>query len=411
MNYLTPCNGCNNQQANYSAVKIKINNPTVNIPEGVDASQYNDYKAVDVEVNNPSVVVKKDSTYDYPRANSFVTSEYAFPHSVNMPDFSPIAVAYLTNLINNRTLINADLDVNELPKNVPLIMEEVVIVEEVPEEEVSEIEKEEAKKEVPVDNEPTLVPLPNLTTLEAQKAKSLSFHGTAKDVTIVPSVDLRPEVDVIKVVSNLKSQNYDKQAEQMEVIAKNAAEGDSKVLPYIVTEVFAALIDIVKNDTSDLAMPTQAQIETRKKAMINEVVKEQSKLDNPEAKDVELPYELTKEEIVQAMELSPLEQAERNKEYALYTMAILAKAYTNEVEKITGNVLPITDLPGVSNIVDALRYSENPGVKVAAIEALNYINRKEYNEELESVFKLAAKDENKHVAEAAIMVLNSTKEN
>lgn len=54
-----------------------------------------------------------------------------------------------------------------------------------------------------------------------------------------------------------------------------------------------------------------------------------------------------------------MEQAERNKEYALYTISILAKIYTDEVEKQTGNIVPLTDLPGSAAIVDALRFNPN----------------------------------------------------
>ena len=61
-------------------------------------------------------------------------------------------------------------------------------------------------------------------------------------------------------------------------------------------------------------------------------------------------------------------------------MAILAKIYTDEVEKQTGNIVPMTDVPGTSAIVDSLRYNPNSGVKIAAIDALRHINRPEYKD-------------------------------
>ncbi|MBQ4115534.1 hypothetical protein IJD34_09050 [bacterium] len=408
--YLHSYDNYQSDPANYNAVKIRINNPTVTVPENTNPALYNNYKAVDVEVNNPSVIIKKDPTYNYPIANDFVTAEYAIPRNYNLPDITPIAIAQLTNLVNNKTLINAELELSKVPALNSTVTEHFVIIEEEPDSaEIISIE-ESAEDSVKKDEATQiLVPEPNLTTTEAEKKHNVTFNGKNQKVEIVPPVDIKPEVNVIKVVTNLKSQNYDIQAQQMEEIAKNAAMDDKKALPYIVTEIFSSLIDIVQKDTSELTGPSSEQIDARRKIIINELVKQQTLEKNPDAKDIELPHTISDKELKLAMELSPLEQAERNKEYGLYTMAILAKAYTNEVEKITGNVMPLTDLPGVSGIVDTLRFNQNPAVKVAAIDALRYIKRDEYKEELASVFELVAKDPNPQVSEVAKMALASLK--
>ena len=130
---------------------------------------------------------------------------------------------------------------------------------------------------------------------------------------------------------------------------------------------------------------------------------------NEDPKKVELPFILTKEEMLEAAKLSPMEQAERNKEYSLYTMAVLSKIYTDEVEKTSGNIVPLTDLPGISTIVDTLRNSENPSIKIAAIDSLRYISRKEYNEELASIFGIVANDKNPVVAQTAKTALDFVK--
>ena len=121
---------------------------------------------------------------------------------------------------------------------------------------------------------------------------------------------------------------------------------------------------------------------------------------------VKLPYQLTEKDFALANELSPMEQAERNKEYALYTISILAKIYTDEVEKQTGNIVPLTDLPGSAAIVDALRFNPNSGVKIAAIDALRHIQRPEYKEELTTLYTLAQADSNPQVSMAAERALN-----
>ena len=126
---------------------------------------------------------------------------------------------------------------------------------------------------------------------------------------------------------------------------------------------------------------------------------------------MKLPYDLNDADINLAMEISPMEQAERNKEYALYTIAILSKVYTEEIEKHTGNVVPLTDIPGVSAVVDALRYNPNSGVKIAAIDALRYIQRPEYAGELTTLFTLAQADSNPEVSISATQALSTMKNN
>ena len=383
--------------ANYNAVKIKINDPQTNIAEDYKSSPDDSgiYNAVNVEVNRPRVnaglkVPPRRPIYNYPQAPGAVT-------------FDTLPIAYQTNLINNRTLINAEFEFEGIEKEDT--KEEKNTVKEGVEEEKSSI-----------------VPQPNLTTTETEKKteisitekakagdKEISFHGTSdtKPVEIVPEVEIKPEVDIPQVVKNLNSENYDIQAKQMEEIARLSMENPQNAVPYIVKEVFIGLINVVKKDTSDLTPPSTEQINTRKKIIINEIIKEQTRINHQNPDKIELPYSLTEEEIKAATALTDLEQAERNKEYALYTMAILSRVYTDEVHKHTGNIVPMTDLPGVSTVVDSLRYNQNAGVKVAAIDSLRYINRPEYKEELQSIFTIAAKDENPFVAENAMVALAS----
>lgn len=237
----------------------------------------------------------------------------------------------------------------------------------------------------------------------------LSFKAddTKQPIEIVPPVDIKSEVDIPDVIANLSSPDFDIQAKQMEEIAQASMKDPQKAVPYIVTEVFSGLIDIVKNDTSNLTPPSEKQIETRKQIIINELIKEQAASENKDINSIELPYNISEEDMKEATNLSTMEQAERNKEYALYTMSILDKIYVDEIEKHTGNVVPLTDLPGVSTIVDTLRYDSNSGTKIAAIDALGYINRPEYKEELNSVLTLAANDSNPYVARNAAAALDS----
>ena len=220
---------------------------------------------------------------------------------------------------------------------------------------------------------------------------------------IIPGEEILPDVDIPLVISNLTNADYDVQAQQMEEIARISLDNPENAVPYIVREVFSSLIDITKKDTANLAAPTDEQVQARKKLISNFIVMENAKQGQGQVK---LPYQLTEKDFALANELSPMEQAERNKEYALYTISILAKIYTDEVEKQTGNIVPLTDLPGSAAIVDALRFNPNSGVKIAAIDALRHIQRPEYKEELTTLYTLAQADSNPQVSMAAERALN-----
>ena len=387
-------NRANQNSAIYNAVKIQINNPQANIADGITNLPDNNgtYNAVDIEINKPSIETEKkqydNEIYEYPAAQQFVTSDIAPIHPIEVPS---LPVAYNTNnYFNNRTLINAEVEVeNKFPNS--RLQEHFI---------------------EPSNN--VTVPEPNITTTADEKSKpqEIVFHGinfkaneAKREIEIVPPVDIKPDVDVSTVVKNLANPNYDIQAKQMEEIARVSMEDSQKAVPYIVTEIFTELENIVKKDSSKLEPPTEKQIELRKQIILNEIVKEQARVNKQDSEKIELPFNIKEQDIKEASVLSSMEQAERNKEYALYTMAVLTKVYADEVEKHTGNVVPLTDLPGVSIMVDSLRENSNAGVKISAIDSLRYINRPEYAEELSSIFRLAANDSNPYVARNAAMTL------
>ena len=214
------------------------------------------------------------------------------------------------------------------------------------------------------------------------------------------------ELEHIPYTTN-KDDDFDKQALQMEEIARLASEGQTSLTPYIVVEVMNELINIVNKDSKSLPAPSEKQIETRQQIIINEIVKEQAKEENKSIEEIGLPYDISEEDIIEAMQLTPMELAERNKEYALYSIAILAKTYTDEIQKNSGNVVPLTDLPGVAEIVNVIRHNFNSGVKIAAMEALVYLNRPEYNDEISTIIEIATNDLNPYVANSAKMALES----
>lgn len=383
----------NSKGATYNAVKIKINEPQANISDKIKNSEEDNgnYNAVDIEVNKPTIDTEQKphyhSIYDYPCTECAMTSDMAPIHPVIIPELPVYPVAYQTTGFINRELVVApELDeATEEPEYV--YYEEVVSI---PEPNITEPEKEEMK-----------------TSDVAFNGLNFKAEDTKKKIEIVPSVEIKPDVDIQKVVRNLSSDDFDVQALQMEEIARLASEGQTSLTPYIVVEVMNELINIVNKDSKSLPAPSEKQIETRQQIIINEIVKEQAKEENKSIEEIGLPYDISEEDIIEAMQLTPMELAERNKEYALYSIAILAKTYTDEIQKNSGNVVPLTDLPGVAEIVNVIRHNFNSGVKIAAMEALVYLNRPEYNDEISTIIEIATNDLNPYVANSAKMALES----
>ena len=451
----------NFNKSNYNAVKINISKPEVvagnaNNPNSVATNPINkkgEYNAVSINIDNPTVHAEPvQSIYDYPEAQAPVTYDMAQVHQIPLPQGFNLAY-HTTNLIlpkmENEIELNDDADEVEADDNainagVQANAEDVKTDEKAPEAiEAEPIQPEEVAPEVPA---------PNFTTTEIEKGEesdnnienveeadekdnqvatedveeaeqpeitkdAIESEDDAADKIdddvkimdtevkeiekkrpeIIKGEEIKPDVDIPLVISNLTNSDYDIQAQQMEEIVRLSMDNQENAIPYIVRDVFSTLIDITKADTAELGTPSDAQVEARKKVIANFITKELAG-DN---KDVKLPYQLSEADVELANELSPMEQAERNKEYAIYTMSVLAKIYTDEVEKQTGNIVPMTDLPGSSAIVDALRYNPNTGVKIAAIDALSHIERPEYKDELSTLFTLAQTDANPQVAAAA----------
>ena len=106
-----------------------------------------------------------------------------------------------------------------------------------------------------------------------------------------------------------------------------------------------------------------------------------------------------------ATTITPMEQAERNKSYAMFTSSIMQKLYGDEVAKLTGSTVPLTELPGAVTIVEQLKNNPNPMVRTSAIEALSYIQQPAYKQDLTTLFTIAKNDQDKNVQEAATAAL------
>lgn len=248
--------------------------------------------------------------------------------------------------------------------------------------------------QTPADVKPAEVPAPQVVAqqpteapkAEAPKAEEAPKTAEAPKVEVAPSAPLEPQVDLNGFVAKLTNPDYDVQAAAMEDMANMVKNDPQKATELLDVKVMDALTNIVKADTSKLTGPTAEQLAAREKLLSNQ--------------------KMTDDEKKLASTITPLEQAERNKSYAMFTSAIMQKLYADEVAKLTNTTVPITELPGAVTIVEQLKNNPNPMVRTSALEALSYIQNPAYKKDLETLFTIAKNDQDKGVQEAATAALD-----
>ena len=258
----------------------------------------------------------------------------------------------------------------------------------------------------PVPQQPAQVPPP---VIDNQPAQPNSVAPATPQVDIKPADEKGPEALAEEAFKGLSSADYDTQALTMENIAKKGLNEatQSEVVPYVQENIFDKLIDIMNVDTSKLPGPTEQQVAIRNKIAENDKVKEEATKAGQNPDTVKLPHDLTPQELEEGNKLSPYEQAERNKEYAMFTTCILQKTYADELQKLTGNVPPVTELPGSKAIITTLKENPSPDMRVSAIDALRYVERPEYKDDLTTLYTIAQNDADPNVSEAATQALAS----
>ncbi len=206
-----------------------------------------------------------------------------------------------------------------------------------------------------------------------------------KKVEIKEPETAKPKVDLNEFITKLNDKNYDVQANAMEEIANMAQTQPKKATELLDVKVVDTLIGIMNSDSTKLEGPSAKQLEIREKIIQGKKV---SDAENAEANKI-----------------TPMELAERNKQFAIYTVAILQKLYGTEVEKLSNSVVPMTELPGAAAIVEQVKSNPNPMVRASGIDALSYIQRPEYKQDLSTLFSVAQKDQDSHVQKAATKAL------
>ena len=345
-------------QPNYNAVKIDVHNPMVNVPAQVPVQQ-----------QVPQYATPTMPYYNYPQAQL-----YSYPQAPVQPYYMPPVITTPELPAPQAT------QAPQAPVMVPPTVAEAPKAAEVP--------------TVPA---PQVVPAPVVTQpQEAPKAEEAkqpeapaeapkAADAAGKPVDVVPPAPVTPQVDLNSFIAKLTNPDYDVQASGMEEIANMVNEDPKKATELLDSKIVDALTNIITADTSSLQGPSKEQVAARQKLASNQ--------------------QLTEDEKKLAMTISPLEQAERNKSYAMFTSAIMQKLYADEVQKLTNSTVPLTELPGAVTIVEQLKNNANPMVRTSAIEALSYIQNPAYQKDLNTIFTIAQKDQDKGVQEAATLAL------
>ena len=348
---------------NYNAVKIDVHNPSVSAP-GVGQS------VVNVPQQVPQYATPTMPYYTYPQSQL-----YSYPQTMTQPYYPPIQTVCppCPAPVEVPTAAAAPA---KAPTAVPAVEVPApqVVVPPAPQVVVPQTNIAQQNVNAP---QPQAAP----AAPEAPKAPA-----EAPKVEVVPSAPLEPQVDLNAFVAKLTNPDYDVQALAMEDMANMVKTDPQKATELLDVKVMDALSNIIKADTSKLAGPTPEQMAAREKLLANQT--------------------MTDAEKQLASTITPLEQAERNKSYAMFTSAIMQKLYADEVAKLTNTTVPITELPGAVTIVEQLKNNPNPMVRTSALEALSYIQNPAYKKDLETLFTIAKNDQDKGVQEAATMALD-----
>lgn len=382
--------------SDYNAVKIAINGASVNAPAPNAPVQGGQMVYAGHQSQNCYSNESMPACYNYPQANL-----YDYPQAQHQAYYAPVeqlpfnyapaaedivrnyCTCPLCGTVLPSKAITSEVSAVEVPQPQMVIQNPVAAPVIQPQVMQQNINSAVASAPAPVVTADEAVEIKD----EKDDADEVAENTNAVKAEDAPKVEikapeeLKPQIDLNAFIAELMNPDFDKQAVTMEAIALMVNQAPDKASELLDERVINALNGILTADTKDLIGPTKEQTEARIKIM--------------QGKDV------TDAEKELANTITPLEKAERNKSYALFTTAILDKLFYSEVEKLSGQIVPFKDLPGITGVVDQMSANPNPMVRVSAIEALSYVQRPEYKDDLNALFKVAMNDSEKIVRDTA----------
>lgn len=276
---------------NYNAVKIDVHNPSVSAP-GVGQ----------VAMNVPQYAAPTMPYYTYPQAQL-----YDYPQTQAQPYYMPPQQQIVCPPCPAAT---TPVQAQTVPVS-PQIVEPAVTP--APQQVTQQVNY---NAPAPVVTQPQPAEAPKTQEIAEQTP------AEAPKVEIEQPVPMTPQVDLNSFIAKLTNPDFEVQANAMEEIANMVKDEPQKATELLDEKVVNALNTIVNTDSSKLAGPTAEQIAARQKLMKGEQLSDADKK--------------------LATTITPMEQAERNKSYAMFTSSIMQKLYGDEVAKLTGSTVPLT---------------------------------------------------------------------
>ena len=189
------------------------------------------------------------------------------------------------------------------------------------------------------------------------------------------------EFNMPATIAQIKGNDLEQAGNAIEKVA-DIAQNKPELAPKLLdTELMEALLGVIGKDTTTLEGPTEHQKDLRQQVLAGK--------------------QLSEADMAEANKISPLEMAERNKQYALFTTAILQNLLIDEFKK-TNNMTPdIKDLPGMEQIVTTIKDNPNPMLRASGLAALAYNARPEYKPVMKEIFELSKQDADENVQKVA----------
>ena len=227
---------------------------------------------------------------------------------------------------------------------------------------------------------PSVVPEPTQAQPAAQ-TEATQPQPAAQTEATQPAATTVETLNVPAFTQRISSDNLEDAGKAIEEVADIAQTKPNEAPQLLDTALMEALLGVIGKDSSTLEGPTDKQKELRQQIL--------------EGK------QLSEADMAEANKITPLEMAERNKQYALFTTSILQNALIDEFKK-TNNMTPdIKDLPGMDQIVTTIKDNPNPMLRASALAALAYNARPEYKTVMSEIFELSKKDADENVQKVA----------
>lgn len=235
-------------------------------------------------------------------------------------------------------------------------------------------------------------PVQEAQTSEANAAQQQAPVQDTQQAQEAQTPEQAPTVDTDKLLQELKSGDAAQKEEAITEIAKQINSSPESAVQVVSEPIMNALVDIIKEDTSNLEGPTEDQIRVAEKIANKET--------------------LTPEETAIAnANLSPRDYANKNRIFALYTLAMIEKYQRDELkdyaqtQQANGETpvepLKLNELLGYNDIVNVIQNDSRPEVKIAAIQALEHVAEPEDKPMVEEALKTSLESQDETIKAAA----------